>query len=186
MIRSLLAAVALLAAALCPARADDAAKPSELKVGAFTFQIAPPWVAKASTSPMNKGGFTIPGKDGAAPVQADFYHFGAGQGGGTDENIKRWQTQFLPGGDGKPVPISREEVSAGEGKAQAVMVTLKGTFLSGPVMAPKKTPMPGYAMIGVILESTEGNVYLKITGPEAATLVAKDDIKKFVIATLTK
>lgn len=186
MIRSLVTSVVLLATACGSTRADDAAKPSDLKVGSFTFKIAAPWVAKASTSPMNKGGFTIPGKDGTAPVQADFYHFGAGQGGGTDANIKRWQTQFLPGDDGKPVPVSREEVSEGEGKPKAVMVTLKGTFLSGPVMAPKKTPMPGYAMIGVILESAEGDVFLKITGPEAATLAAKDDIKKFVITALTK
>lgn len=182
MIRSLLTALSLLALTFS-ARADEA-KPAELKVGAYTFKVAAPWVAKKEPRAMSQGGFTLPGKDGAAPVEADFYHFGAGQGGGIEPNLRRWQSQFTPDADGKPAAIAREEITVGEQKA--LLVTIKGTFLSGPAMSPKKTPMPGYAMIGAILQSAEGDVFIKVTGPEAPALATKDEVKKIVTAALTK
>ena len=88
MIRSLFPIVLLTANAFgAPAQET---KISELKVGAFTFKVAAPWVAKAEPRMMSQGGFTLTGKDGAAPVEADFYHFGTGGGGGIEPNIKRW------------------------------------------------------------------------------------------------
>lgn len=183
MIRSLLTAAALLAVTVSSHAADEV-KPAELKVGAYNFKVAAPWVAKKEPRAMSQGGFTLPGKDGVAPVEADFYHFGQGQGGGIEPNLRRWQTQFLPDADGKPAAIEREEITVGGQKA--LLVTIKGTFLSGPAMAPKKTPMPGYAMIGAILHSGEGDVFIKVTGPEAPALATRDDIKKIVTAALTK
>jgi hypothetical protein len=182
MIRSLFTALVLIAAA-CHAGAQDA-KPTELKVGSFTFKVAPPWAAKAEPRMMSAGGFTLAGKAGAAPVEADFYHFGAGGGGGIEPNIKRWQSQFTAGADGKAPTMEREELTFGDSKA--LIVTIKGTFLSGPAMSPTKTPMPGYAMLGAILESKEGDVFVKITGPEAATLATKEEVKAMVKAAFAK
>jgi hypothetical protein len=182
MIRSLLTAL-LLAATLLASPAQDA-KVTELKAGSFTFKVPAPWVAKAEPRMMSAGGFTRPGKEGAAPVEADFYHFGAGGGGGIEPNLKRWQSQFTPDAEGKPPVMEREELTFGEHKA--LIVTLKGTFLSGPAMATEKTPMPGYAMIGAILQSPEGDVFIKITGPEAPTMATKDEIKAIVKAAFAK
>ena len=176
MIRSLLACC-LVAVSACAGFAEEA-KVTELKVGEFLFKVPAPWVAKAEPRMMSAGGFTLPGKDGAAPVEADFYHFGAGQGGGIEPNLKRWQGQFKPGADGAPPAIEREELTIGDSKA--LIVTIKGTFLSGPAMSPNKTPMPGYAMIGAILQSKEGDVFIKATGPEAVTLATKDGFKDIV------
>ena len=64
-------------------------------------------------------------------------------------------------------------------------LTLKGTFLSGAAFAPKKTPMPGYAMIGAIIESEEGNIFVKMTGSEAAVTAARDDLKKLLATAFT-
>ncbi|RYD38489.1 MAG: hypothetical protein EOP86_00700 [Verrucomicrobiaceae bacterium] len=183
MIRPLLTAVALFAAVASPSRAEEA-KPAELKVGAFTFKVAAPWEARKEKKAMSAGGFTLPGKDGAAPIEADFYHFGAGQGGGVEPNLQRWQKQFLPDTQGNPAPMTREEITVGGQKA--LLVTITGTFLSGPAMSPKKTPMRDYAMVGAILQSPEGDVFLKVTGPEAATLAQKDSIKQIITAALTK
>lgn len=183
MIRSLFASVLLLCTAFT-ALAEDAPKVNELKVGSFNFKVAAPWTPKAEPRMMSAGGFTLPGKDGAAAVEADFYHFGAGQGGGIEPNLKRWQSQFKPGEDGAPPVMEREELTVGEHKA--LIVTLKGTFLSGPAMSANKTPMPGYAMLGAILQSPEGDVFVKITGPEKPTLATKDEVKAMVKAAFAK
>ena len=182
MIRSLFATVVLAATVLGVVAQE--AKVTELKVGSFTFKIAAPWVAKAEPRMMSAGGFTLAGKGGAAPVEADFYHFGAGGGGGIEPNIKRWQSQFTAGADGKPPTMEREELTFGDSKA--LIVTIKGTFLSGPAMSPNKTPIPGYAMLGAILESKEGDVFVKITGPETATLATKEEVKAMVKAAFAK
>ncbi len=174
---SLLACL-FLAAASCSAWAG------ELKVGSFTFAVGAPWVAKAEPRMMSAGGFTLPSKDGAAAVEADFYHFGAGGGGGIEPNLKRWQSQFKPGDDGKAPTMEREELKVGE--KTALIVTLKGTFLSGPAMSPNKVPLPNYAMLGAILQSAEGDVFIKVTGPEGAALGVKDQVKAMVKAAFAK
>ena len=46
--------------------------------------------------------------------------------------------------------------------------------------------MPNYVMLGAILSSPEGDVFLKVTGPEAATLAIKDQLKEIVKAALPK
>jgi len=182
MIRSF-CTVFVLALSLSSSPAQEA-KATELKVGSFTFKVAAPWVAKAEPRAMSKGGFTLPAKEGAAPVEADFYHFGVGGGGGIEPNLKRWQSQFTPGADGKPPAMEREEITVGGQKA--LMVSLKGTFLSGPAMSPNKVPLPNYAMLGAILQSAEGDVFIKITGPEAATLATRDQVKEMVKAAFAK
>ena len=176
-----LIAVALAALTLSSAvRGED--KPVTLKVGSLTFTAAAPWQARPEPRPMSAGGFTLPGKDGAAPVEADFYHFGGGQGGDVEANMKRWQSQFVPGDDGKAVEPQREEITINGRKVHYIL--LKGTFLSGPAMSPKKTPVPGSAMIGAIIEHDDGSIFLKATGPEKAVLAAKEDLRKLVAAAL--
>ncbi len=166
------------------AAAPAAGATAELKAGSFTFKAPAGWKAKAEPRQMSAGGFTTAGKDGAAGLEADFYHFGAGGGGGVDANVTRWQRQFEPGEDGKAPEVAREELTFGENKA--LLVTIKGTFLSGPVMSPKKTPMPGYAMLGAILGSKEGDVFVKVTGPEATVEAARADVKKMIEAAYGK
>ena len=40
--------------------------------------------------------------------------------------------------------------------------------------------MTGYALYGAILESTDGDVYVKMTGPEAVVKSAAEAFKKMV------
>jgi hypothetical protein len=186
MTRHLLTAALLLTATADCVRADEAkaaapaadAKASPIKAGEYTFLAAAPWEVRAEPKMMSAGGATIAGKDGKPGVEADFYHFGAGGGGGDEANIARWVNQFQPGEDGKPAEPKREDIKFGD-KA-VILVRIKGTFLSGGAMAQKKTPMPGYAMIGAIIPGEGGSVYLKVTGPEAAVTAAAEDVKKLL------
>jgi hypothetical protein len=165
-----------------PAAADKPAAESKgagLAVGGLTFKPAAPWQVKKEPRRMSAGGLTIAGKDKAPGIEADFYHFGAGGGGGVEANVARWQKQFEPGDDGKLPAAKREEVVTGGKKV--LFVTFKGTFLSGSVMDEKRTPMPGYTMTGIIIpDEVTGDIFIKISGPDAAMTAAQEDIKKLV------
>ncbi len=158
--------------------AAGAAAAAEIKAGNYTFKAGAPWAVRGEPKMMSSGGATIAGKDSKPGVEADFYHFGAGGGGGEAANIARWVGQFQPGEDGAPAKPKREELKFGE--KTVILVHIKGTFLTGGAMAAKKAPMPGYAMIGAIIPGEGGSVYLKVTGAEAAVTGATEDVKKLI------
>jgi hypothetical protein len=53
-------------------------------------------------------------------------------------------------------------------------------------MSPKKTPIPGSAMIGAIVEHDDGNIFIKVTGPEKSVLGAAEGVRKLVADALAK
>jgi hypothetical protein len=102
-----------------------------------------------------------------------FFQFGAGQGGSVAENVARWFAQF-PGSDDK-----RKTENVQAGAVKITYVTTEGTFSSGMPGGPA-TPMTGYALCGAILESPDGNVFIKMTGPEAVVKSSTEAFKKMV------
>jgi hypothetical protein len=165
------AAAHLLLATASPA-ADE---PVSIKVGEFLFQAPDGWVKKAQPRAMSKGGLTFtPSGEGFEPVDADFYHFGAGQGGGVEANVQRWKGQFDTS-EGAP-QASEEKLESG-GRS-ATVLHLKGTYLEGGPFQRNKTKRPGYALLGAILPSEAGAVFIKMTGPEKSVEAAKDAFKK--------
>ena len=79
-----------------------------------------------------------------------------------------------PGSDAKR---KTEDVQAGPVKI--TFATTEGTFSSGMPGGPS-TPMNGYALCGAILASPDGDVYVKMTGPEAVVKSATEAFKKMV------
>jgi hypothetical protein len=163
-------------AALNFACADEAKAPAPLKVGEFTLKPAADWQAKAEPRMMSQGGYALQ-KDGKLVLEADFYHFGSGQGGNVESNIARWEGQFQPGKDGAKPIAKRTTMKFGEQKA--IIVELKGTFMSGSPVGPK-TPKEGHAMLGAILESKDGSVFVKATAPEADVAAGKEAFMKLI------
>lgn len=149
----------------------QAADPVEFSVGSFTFGRPDGWAWIVPSSQMRKAQLSVPGADGVAPAEVTFFHFGAGQGGGVQANIDRWIGQFT---DAKSSSKS-EQV----GKTQVAFVEATGTFSSGMPGGPT-TPMTGYAMRGAILQSAEGDVYVKMTGPQSVVDSASSAFDKMV------
>jgi hypothetical protein len=147
--------VFFLLAAATPA--EQSAEP--VKVGPFTFAVPEGWRSVTPSSPMRKAQLEI----ARGPDKADvtFFQFGAGQGGTPADNVARWFAQF-PGSEAKQKTESIQAASV-----KITFASTEGTFSSGMPGGPT-TPMPGYALCGAILESAEGDVYVKLTGPEAA------------------
>lgn len=153
---------------LLPFTAVAADTPKKLTVGEFTFTAADPWQEAQNAGMMTKAILEHPAAGGA--LKASFYHFGSGQGGDVDANIKRWIGQF----EGTP-EVKREELDFSGTKV--VLLTATGTYLDGPMFG-GKTPKPDYQMLAAILVGKDAPVFIKLTGPKADATSIQDAFKK--------
>jgi hypothetical protein len=142
-----------------------------VKIEAFTFTAPEGWKSVKPSSPMRKAQLEI--ARGPEKAEVTFFHFGADQGGTAADNVARWYAQF-PGSEKNRIT---EHVPIGPVKITFAMTD--GTFSSGMPGGPT-TPMPGYALCGAILESPAGNVFVKMTGPEAVVKASTEAFKKMV------
>ncbi len=147
------------------------AETNEVKIGAFTFAVPEGWTQVTPSSPMRKAQLEI--ARGPAKAEVTFFHFGKDQGGSTAENVARWYAQF-PGSEAKQIT---ENVQVGPVKITFAMT--EGTFSSGMPGGPT-TPMTGYGLCGAILESADGSIFVKMTGPEAVVKASTEAFKKMV------
>jgi hypothetical protein len=148
---------------------------STFPAGEFTFTRPVKWEWVETTSQMRKAQLKV--TDAASNASADvvFYYFGTGGAGGVEANVDRWLGQFAEPRDQINAKIEHSTV----GKTKVTYVQAEGTYKSG-MPGGAVTPKPGYALVGAILESDQGNVYVRMTGPKeyAKSLVA--DFKKMV------
>jgi hypothetical protein len=152
--------------------AAPAEQPAEpVKIGAFTFTVPDGWKKVTPSSPMRKAQLEIAQKSDKAEVT--FFLFDADQGGGVAKNVARWFAQF-PGSEEK-----RKTETVQAGSMKITFATTEGTFSSGMPGGPT-TPMSGYALCGAILETSEGNVFIKMTGPEAVVKSSSEAFKKMI------
>lgn len=163
--------------ALPSLRAEDQ---GSLTAGEFIFKFAKPWENVSSGRPMRAGELKYDHTaEGLEDVECVFYYFGPGQGGGIEANIERWIGQF----DGQP-KVERETAEHKGHKVHYLYAT--GTYLDagmgGPFSGAPKTPKPNSMMLGAIIESQQGAVFLKLTGPEKSVTAVKDAFKKLSIS----
>lgn len=150
-----------------PVRAEG---PATFKVGEFTFSRPTKWEWVEVTSSMRKAQLKVTEGDKSADVV--FYDFGPNGAGGVQANVKRWLGQFDPRENDKV-----DEVTIG--KTKVTYVQVEGTYHSGMPGGPT-TPMEGYALMGAIIESEEGSVFVKMTGPKALVKASIADFKKMI------
>jgi hypothetical protein len=159
--------LAMLFPALCLA-ADS----STFQVGDFTFTKPAKWESVQPASPMRKAQLRVPGAKAGEGADVVFFHFGAGGGGGTQANIDRWFAQFR---DAKDMKSEKTKI----GKTGVIFASTHGTYLGGmPGGAPQA--FENYALLGAIIESTAGNIFIKMTGPAAVVKSADADFRKMI------
>lgn len=96
------------------------------------------------------------------------FYFGPGQGGAVDDNIDRWVSQF------ENAPNPKREVSTISGM-RVTRVHIEGTYLSPGADMQSQGKLPGYQMLGAIIDGPQGMVFFKLTGPKAAVAAAAKD-----------
>jgi hypothetical protein len=159
-------------------RAED---PATFQVSVFTFTRPAGWDWVEVTSPMRKAQLRVKDTDGKTTADVVFSHFGPGPAGGTQANIERWFRQF--GGDRDKINAKTEEVTVG--KTKVTYAQAEGTFQSGMPGGPL-TPMDDYALLGAIIESDDGAVFVKMTGPKTLVKTSTAEFKKMVEGALKK
>ena len=154
-----------------------AADPVTFTVAAFTFKRPPQWQWVPVNSTMRKAQLRVPDPANPAGVSADvvFFHFGPGQGGDVNQNISRWIGQFENKDAVKPIVESADIKGT---KVTRVRVD-SGTFNSGMPGGPT-TPQGDYGLYGAILESKEGDVFIKLTGPAALVRASAKDFEALI------
>ena len=160
-------------AALNSLRAADA--PATFEVSEFTFARPANWEWVESASPMRKAELKVVDEKTKAKAEVVFYHFGQGGAGGTQANVDRWLGQFVEPRD----KINAKTEESAVGKHKVTYVSAEGTYKSG-MPGGAQTPLPNYALLGAIIEASEGRVFVKMTGPKELTKSATADFKKMV------
>jgi hypothetical protein len=135
------------------------------------------WTAPAgfkaeAPQPMRAATYTVLALPGdKANAECAVYFFGAGQGGSVEANIERWKGQFK-GVDGKPAPakIAKRTTSFG---MTITTIDTSGDYsgLGGPLSSGQS--VPGYRLLGGIVQAPGGNIFVKFTGP-AKTIAANE------------
>lgn len=147
--------------------------PKSFEVGGFKFERPESWQWVPVTSPMRKAHLKIAGKEGGAPAEITFFHFGSGQGGDVQSNAQRWLRQFE-----SKEGTSKTETEEMNG-TKVTLVTTEGTFHSGMPGGPTSA-LPDHALLGAILQSAEGDVFVKMTGPVALVNEARPQFMEFL------
>jgi hypothetical protein len=153
--------------------------PATFKVSTFTFKRPQKWEWVETASPMRKAQLKVNDTDKKNSAEVVFFHFGAGDGGGVQANVERWFSQFQE--PREKLGAKSEETKIGNHKV--TFVRAEGTYMSGMPGA-ARTPQPNSALRGAIIESDEGHVFIKMTGPAALVKSAEDDFRKMVESAL--
>lgn len=118
------------------------------------------WKAEAAR-PMRLATYRI-GPDAECGV----YYFGPGQGGSVQVNLDRWIGQFVQA-DGK---ASKDVAKIGKRSVHGLEVStvdVSGAYtgMGGPSVQPGPA-IPGYRLLGAIVEGPQGTIFFKFAGPE--------------------
>lgn len=151
-----------------------------LLVGAFSGALSAEsaaglqWTAPAgwkseAARPMRAATYSVPPVAGdRESAECGVYFFGAGQGGSVEANIERWKGQFNgPGGKAATASVSKRTIHG----LTVTHIDTSGAYTGGGGPMSAGSVQPGYRLLGAIVESPGGIIFIKFTGP-AKTIAA--------------
>ncbi len=149
---------------------EDETKVVEIK--AIQLKLPSTWKEEPPSNNMRLAQYKPPAAEGDQPVTELVISSFPGDGGGVDQNFKRWIDQFTS--EGRKLKMWSGDCPQGKYYVSDV----KGSYLQGP-FGGKKTPMPGYRSLSVVLATPEKGVYfLRLTGPEKTVTAAEESFRK--------
>jgi hypothetical protein len=120
------------------------------------------WKPQAAQSMRAATYSIVPSAGDAAAAECAVYFFGAGQGGSVQDNLDRWKGQFT-GANGQPaIPQVAKRTVRG---IAITTIDTSGAYsgMGGPMTVQRA--VPGYRLLGAIVEGPGGNIFVKLTGP---------------------
>ena len=167
----------ILAAVLCVVTFGNsaAAQKSELK-----FKVPPGWVEEERTSSMRLAQYRLPKAEGdTEDASLVLYYFGPGQGGSTAANIERWLGQIKQedGSTDKSGKLVMTETAG----LKMTTVDVSGTYVAET--APGSGTFnnkPNYRLRAAVVETPNGNYYVKLIGPEKTVTQWNDSFLSYI------
>lgn len=100
-------------------------------------------------------------------------------GGGIEDNIERWYGQFQQpdgGSTAKAAKIEKKKIAGHD----VHLVDVSGTYLDRPGPVAPAVAREGYRMLAAIVETKQGNYFIKFYGPEATMAENEDAFTKMI------
>ena len=98
------------------------------------------------------------------------FHFGSGQGGDVEANLRRWESQFSD----KKGDAKRTERTVNGMKAHVLEIE-SGTYAAMAMMPGQSAaPKSDYGMLAAVVETPLGSYFFKLTGPSKTVKAQKD------------
>lgn len=145
--------------------------------GATQFTPAESWKKEQPASRFRSAQYLVPAAQGdSGPTRVVVFTFPGGAGG-VEANLARWRGQVSQG-KGDPAPKQEKRTF---GSFPATVLDLTGTYTPtsfNPMNTP--TPQPNMRVINVVLETPDGLVFVKLTGPKATVGTAEKDFFRFL------
>lgn len=148
---------ACLAPALTAIVAATSAAADTFPVADYMFSTPAGWDRMESPSRMRKAQFIVRAISGGDDGLAIFFHFGPGRGGTPDANIRRWFSQFAEPNEKLGARINQTKI-AGRG--------LHTFQAAGTLLLGRERRVANYALLGAILESPRGDVFVRFVAPQ--------------------
>jgi hypothetical protein len=154
------------------------AKPARQDLGTITVQPPAGWKSVTPSSSMRKAQYVLPKVAGdSEDAELIVFNFGAGQGGGVEENLKRWQGQFE--GAEKP-KTAKKKVAGMNVTTMDVSGTYKQQAMGGPFAGGEVTKKPNFRMLAAIVEAPDSSYFFKLTGPAKTVAKWEKSFNEFV------
>lgn len=134
-----------------------------------TFMVPAGWNSKPPSNQMRLAEVEVPGTDASNPVLIVF----SSAGGSVDDNLARWSGQVRDDA-GQPVPGTRDKRTVGG--LEVTTIEMAGSYAGMGDSAPK----PNFVLRGAIVQTSQGLLFIKMTGPEAQMQASKSGFEAMV------
>ena len=155
---SLLAGLVCLVGSSAAAVGADEDKQT-MKLGPVTIVAPKDWTYKKPAISFIAYEYTVPA---SKDDKADGRFTVSSAGGSVEQNIERWYGQFSQddGGDTKKRAKTEKKTISGR---PVHFVDVRGTYKD---LRPGTSPQKNYRLLAAIVETDDGNLFLKLVGPE--------------------
>lgn len=156
----------------------------EVELGGLKAKTPAAWKKQEPASKLRTYQFAVPKAEGdKEDAELVVFFFGAGGGGSTDDNIKRWKSQFIAP-EGKSIDdVSKlEKYKVGKG-ADVVALDISGTFkYKNPPFSPtaKEERKENFRRFNVIFDTDKGAYFITLTGPAKTMAKNKDAFDSWI------
>jgi hypothetical protein len=162
---------------------DETGSPSRggTTVAGVSFDPPSHW-QDLGESGMRQAQYRLAPVDGdTAAAEVNVFYFGPESGGGVEANLQRWIGQItLPDGGDPAAQATRSKFTA-DGMPGHI-VSVDGSYKSGGgrPMGGGGEILPGYRLVGVVIEGPQGSLFFKLTGPVATAGAMENDLLTMV------